>query len=158
MTGRPRRHAAIRQLLSDAHVRNQADLAQRLRRLGHRATQATLSRDLRLLGVVKGPDGYALPDALPGPDSPRQAAPLHAAVRALLLSATPAASVLVLRTPPGSASALALEIDRAPPPGVIGTVAGDDTVFVATAGPAPCRRLAASLTALTRTPPARTLA
>jgi transcriptional regulator of arginine metabolism len=78
---------------------------------------------------------------------------LVAAVRTWLAEARTAQSLVVLKTPPGGANALAIAIDRAALDGVVGTIAGDDTVFLAAAGVPQARRIARDLTALkTRRP------
>jgi transcriptional regulator of arginine metabolism len=121
-----RRHARLRELLLHERPRSQEEIGAILASEGIEATQTTLSRDLRELGVLKGPDGYTLP-ASPAPDIRS----LELAASAYLVSAQSAGNLAVLMTGPGQASALALEIDRAELGGVIGTIAGDDTIFVA---------------------------
>ncbi len=140
MPSRPTRHALIRAHIASGKVRSQEQLAALLAGAGCRASQGTISRDLRDLGVLKGADGFTMP----GPGESRTTPPkeLQRAVRERLLSADRAGSIVVLRTAPGHASALAVEVDRARPEGVVGTVAGDDTVFVATASPAKAARIA----------------
>lgn len=136
---------------------SQQDLAAALRkRDGIAVTQATLSRDLTELGVVKGPNGYMLPGALPtllpGGTTPAGSQARHAALTAALttalrqhfVSATRGGTLVVVRTPVGHANSLAVELDRAGLPGVLGTIAGDDTIFIA------CRDAEAA-TQLTRT-------
>lgn len=152
MSSAARRRHAIRRLIASGSVRSQGELASRLAKAGLPTAQATLSRDLRALGVVKGPAGYQL---APGATAPRPGpgSPLAQALRDLLLEARPAASLVVLRTPPGAAGVLALELDRSPPAGVLGTVAGDDTIFVASPSAPAARRLATMLLAARR--PAR---
>ncbi|MCA8955355.1 MAG: hypothetical protein KDC87_04735, partial [Planctomycetes bacterium] len=86
----------------------------------------TLSRDLRELGLVKGPEGYEVPDGSRG--QPTDA--LHAAVRLWLTGNAVAMNQIVLRTPPGGAQPLGLALDKAGIPEVLGTIAGDDTVLV----------------------------
>lgn len=120
------RQQRILDLLGREQVGNQAALQKRLAALGFAVNQATLSRDLRSLGVVKGKDGYELPQA---PLSPDSAQSLWHAVHTWLVAATAAQNLVVLRTPAGGAQALGLAIDRAMLPGVIGTIAGDDTVL-----------------------------
>lgn len=81
------------------------------------------------MGIVKAPSGWVLPDGLAsqgGPDS------FEAAVRSHLLWAKAAASLVVVRTQPGHADALAIEFDRWPQDDMVGTIAGDDTIFIAT--------------------------
>lgn len=108
-------------------VPSQERLVELLADGGIRVTQATLSRDLAELGVVKGPAGYMLAG-----DAPQSAdGGLERALRAMLVGGAVGGSLAVLHTGPGRASALALEIDRAGLKPVLGTVAGDDTIFVA---------------------------
>jgi transcriptional regulator of arginine metabolism len=135
-----RRQSRLRTLLEQRRPRNQEELAAMLRREGIEATQATLSRDLRELGVLKGPEGYTLPPqaALRETDGRE----LREAAEAYLLSAQPAGNLVVARTGPGQASALALVVDRTGMEGVVGTVAGDDTVFIAARSPRHAARIA----------------
>ena len=139
---RTERHEAIRKLIAGQQIRSQAELAERLATAGLAANQATLSRDLRELGVRKGPAGYELPGdtAAPGDGLTR-------AVGAFLREAIPVAHEVVIRTPPSGAQPLALAIDQHLPDGVIGTVAGDDTVLVICASPRAARRFARRLLA-----------
>ncbi len=135
MDAKGRRQQLIRRIVESRPVHSQEDLGSQLASQGVAATQATLSRDLRELGMLKGPEGYTMAAAPPlqafrtDPSQLRVAAQLH------LLSAQRAGSIVVLRTNPGHASALALALDQSPPDGVVGCVAGDDTIFVATPSP-----------------------
>lgn len=140
---RQERRQRILRLLAQERVRSQAELQRRLAQDGLAADQATLSRDLRALGVVKGPDGYELP-ASPLPPATAQQSLWHA-VRAFLLAAQAAQNLVVLRTPAGGASALALALDGAGLPGLLGTIAGDDTVLVVCASAARARSLVRQL-------------
>jgi transcriptional regulator of arginine metabolism len=124
-------------------VRNQADLQEQLAAEGCDVNQATLSRDLRDLGVVKGPEGYELPAE--GAASPAAEPTLQQAARTWLLGATPAQNLVVLRTPAGGAQPLGLAIDRARLPGVVGTIAGDDTVLAVCASASRAKALAREL-------------
>jgi transcriptional regulator of arginine metabolism len=131
---RTRRQRWIAQLIEKGHVENQEQLQALLAERSVRVAQATLSRDLRELGVVKGPAGYALPG--PGANgtsihTSSGGRVLGDALRTFLLRADRGGNLIVLGTAPGHAQALALALDRAELPGVLGTVAGDDTVFVA---------------------------
>jgi transcriptional regulator of arginine metabolism len=137
-----RRQSRLRVILEERHPRSQEELAAMLRREGIEATQATLSRDLRELGVVKGPEGYAFPQLGMVHDAGRE---LSEAAAAYLRSAAAAGNLVVLRTGPGQASALALELDRAKLDGAVGTVAGDDTIFVAAKTPRAAANLAKRL-------------
>ena len=140
-----RRRRLISQVLERGTVRSQEELAKHLRAHGVDATQGTLSRDLRALGVVKGPMGYALAGAEFAPVSgPGQgASELELTVRDHVLSAEPAGNLVVLKTLAGHAQPVGLALDRRAPEGIVGTVAGDDTVFIAVRSPRGAARLAA---------------
>lgn len=137
------RHAVIAQILARSSVRSQPELRDALAEHGIRTTQATLSRDLDELRALKvrGPNGeqvYALPPegggAGPaGPADPGQiAARLQRWCAEVLVTADFTANQVVLRTPPGAAQLLASAIDQSVLPGVLGCIAGDDTVLVVT--------------------------
>lgn len=127
-----RRRARLAALITANQVWSQQELAAILReREGIVVTQATLSRDLAELGVVKGPDGYMLPGAAPAPSAGDREAALASALRQHLVSAVHGGTTVVLRTPSGHANSLAVAIDHAGLPGVLGTIAGDDTIFIA---------------------------
>ena len=118
-------------------------LSDELEKAGIEVNQATLSRDLRDLGVVKGKNGYELPSTMMSPITEKHS--LWHTVNQWVLSATPALNQLVLRTPPGGAQALGLAIDNADLPEVIGTIAGDDTVLVICANDRKAKALARKL-------------
>lgn len=126
------RRQRVLQLIRQRAIKSQAELSQELLKAGIEANQATLSRDLRDLGVVKGKNGYELPSAAPQAQSLQLDAQAHLwhSVHTWLLSATPAMNQIVLRTPPGGAQALGLAIDNGELAEVVGTIAGDDTVLV----------------------------
>jgi transcriptional regulator of arginine metabolism len=138
------RQRAIRDLVEQRPIRTQQELAAALRERGFRATQATISRDVAELGLGKGSrDGrsvYMLPPRLrdadvSGEDRLRR-----------LLSDVPvefrvADRLLVIRTLPGSAHAVAAALDRTRWPEIVGSIAGDDTVFVATPDRSALKRL-----------------
>jgi transcriptional regulator of arginine metabolism len=154
-TGRQRR---IVELLGRHEVRSQGDLLGLLARDGIEVTQATLSRDLLDLGAVKVRSGRALVYAVPGeggdrtarpaPDGGEVSARLRRVCEELLVTAEPSHNLVVLRTPPGAASFLASALDHATLPGVLGTIAGDDTIMVITTGAPASRSTAATLLAL----------
>ena len=129
---RHRRLATLTRLLGGHRFSSQEEVATALARAGHEVTQATLSRDLRSLGVGKRPDAsgrpvYELPD--PGAetlDRERQLLDLKSFVNEVRV----AQNLLVVRTPPGHAHGVGRAIDLADYPGMIGTVAGDDTILV----------------------------
>jgi transcriptional regulator of arginine metabolism len=145
------RQRALVALLRSRQVSSQARVLEHLRMQGFDATQATVSRDLEDLGAVKvrGADGR-LVYALPEPEGVQGAA--HDEIRrvlgSLLLAIVPSGNLVVLRTPPGHANALASALDRAGLAGVAGTVAGDDTVLVVCAERTPGRTVARQLAAL----------
>ncbi len=125
------RQSAILELTQDEAIHSQEQLRRRLRSRGFAATQATISRDIKELQLVKrAADGaYRRPDAEPARARDTEVA-LRRAVGEYLRRATRVQQLLVLGTEPGQAQLLALAIDRAHLPAVVGTVAGDDTVLV----------------------------
>ena len=123
-----RRREIIKRLLSREPIPSQGALLGRLREQGIDATQATVSRDLRALGVVKTRDGYELERAGARREIPSV---VEEMIAEHVLTARAAANLVVLKTGPGRAQVVAVELDRAPPPGVVGTIAGDDTIFLA---------------------------
>ncbi len=145
-----RRQQHIRDLIAARTPASHAELQAWLARNGFRVTQATLSRDLHDLGVAKAPDGYVLADkGHGGPVDDGQA--LSRVLRSELLGVECAQHTVVLRTRPGKANAVAVEIDRAAQgavPEALGTVAGDDTIIVVTRSAAQARSLVRRLTRL----------
>ncbi len=141
MDSRDRRRRLIVEVLAEGPVPSQQGLMGALRRRGVRTTQATLSRDLRDLGIVKSPRGYLSPEAasvapggsgVSGMGTADPEAMLRRVLSAYLMSADPAGTLVVCKTSPGGAMAVAVELDRRPPEGLVGTVGGDDTIFLAT--------------------------
>lgn len=133
------RHGRITALIAEREIRSQGELAALLAADGIDATQATLSRDLEELGAIKlrGVDGGAGNYVIPEDGHPRPmtggTSRLARLLGELLLSYDASGNIAVLRTPPGAAQFLASAIDRAAPEGVIGTIAGDDTVMLVAA-------------------------
>lgn len=123
------RRSAILRLLRHAAVRRQGELVELLRREGHEVTQSSVSRDLRDLGVLKAGGRYLPPDAMQR--TLDDFGTLRQFVRGV---ATAGASLTVLRTTTGSAQSVAIAIDKAEWPEVVGTISGDDTIFIATDG------------------------
>ncbi len=128
-----RRQRAILTLVSTRPVRSQEELAELLEQQGFETTQATISRDIKELGLAKVPmkDGtshqfkYVVPSA-----DVSFTSRLHRLVAELVFSVKSSVNLIVLRTPPGSAMMLAAAIDEAQWPEIIGTIGGDDTILV----------------------------
>jgi len=123
------RHAAIREVINQSPVPSQDELRRKLARRGFHVTQATLSRDIHELRLLKGPAGYALPgngmeedeDALPG---------IREVLGSFGIEVRQAMNQLVLITTTSAAQPVAAGIDYEDWPEVVGTIAGDDTVFI----------------------------
>ena len=128
------RHAAILGIIRERRVRSQDELRSALAAQGIRATQATLSRDIHELGLVKVSDAEGVFYGT-GTEAGSVRPDLGQLVRTLLVSVDGVGPLLVLRTAAGSAGALTAAIDGAGWSEVIGTIAGDDTVLVVTRGP-----------------------
>ncbi len=147
MSGKVARQAEILDCLRRAPIHTQAELADALARRRVQVNQATLSRDLRELGVVRVPDGararYAVPDP-PAPPGSR----LRASARSFLVRVEVVDQVVVCHTPPGCAPALASALDGMRHPEVAGTIAGDDTIFILTRSRPGARALGRELVAL----------
>ena len=147
---RSRRLALLAQMLSGRRFSSQEEIVQALAREGFEVTQATLSRDLRSLGVAKRVDAHGKPAyELPSPavetiDRQRRLLDLRAFVNDIRL----AQNLVVVRTPPGHANGVGRAIDLADFGGIVGTVAGDDTVLVVMEDNAAARRLKKRLDAI----------
>jgi transcriptional regulator of arginine metabolism len=126
------RQGAIMRLVRERQLSTQAELAEALREAGIDVVQTTVSRDVAQLGLVKvrNTDGR-LVYALPGAEDLDRLSELSAALRRWALAVTPSASLVVVHTPPGFASPLAEAIDRAQLGDLAGTIAGENTIFVA---------------------------
>jgi transcriptional regulator of arginine metabolism len=127
------RRRAIRRILMTRHVTRQNDLVQQLQEEGFEVTQATASRDLAAMGAVKrrSPDGlfgYTLPDEPPALDESGE--DVAGVLAQFAHSITSTGSMVVIKTPPGAAQVVAGAVDRTGLEGVLGTVAGDDTLLV----------------------------
>jgi transcriptional regulator of arginine metabolism len=126
------RQGAILRLVRERSLATQAELAEALREQGYEAVQTTVSRDIAELGLVKVRNGGGrLVYALPGAEDLDRQNELTTAVRRWVLSLESTGPLLIVRTPAGFASPLAEAIDRAGPADVAGTIAGENTVFVA---------------------------
>jgi transcriptional regulator of arginine metabolism len=146
-----RRQHALQELIRSHEFASQDDVAERLARLGFAVTQATVSRDLEQIGAVKvrrnGQLAYALPEQAARDDGePRLAGVFREWVR----SVEPAANLVVIRTPPGSAHLVGVVLDEAGIAEIVGTICGDDTIFVACREAAEADALAARLRTINR--------
>lgn len=124
------RQGQILKLVNAEAVANQDNLRRRLNQHGMRVTQATLSRDLRELKLVKTAEGYRPLGAAPEESAAQPS--LARALREFLVDVRPAQNLLVLKTPPGGAQPLAAAVDAEHWKEVAGTLAGDDTILIIT--------------------------
>lgn len=137
----------IKELLTSSEISTQEELAEELERRGYAATQSTISRELRKVGAVKAttPAGgivYRLPQqvvAIP------TAIPTQS-LADMMLDIQHNGSMIVMHTTPGSASLVARFLDETKPAGILGTIAGDDTIFVA---PASTKKIDETVEAIT---------
>jgi transcriptional regulator of arginine metabolism len=144
---RRERQAAILELVTERALSTQAEVASALRETGFDVVQTTVSRDIADLGLVKvrAPSGR-LVYAQPGTSDTDRMRALGAALRRYALGVEPAGPLIVLTTPSGYANALAQAIDEAHHPAIAGTVAGDNTIFVAVRDGTPVSTLYEELT------------
>jgi transcriptional regulator of arginine metabolism len=147
------RQQQIRDLISTRPIRTQHELAAALRDRGYRATQATISRDVTEMGLVKhsnnGSRGYGLPPLVAQPETTGEER-LALVLRNLPIDVKQAGNLLVVRAVPGSAHPIAAALDRTGWPEVVGSIAGDDTVFVACPDRSSAERISRRLTQLAR--------
>lgn len=122
MRKRQRRHDVIREIIRERSIRTQRDLAERLRDYGMDCTQATISRDVMDMGLVKSREGYyVLPEEMR----------LQRMVSELVEEVHVAMNLIVIKTYPGGAAGVATALDTAEFKGALGTVAGDNTIMMA---------------------------
>jgi transcriptional regulator of arginine metabolism len=132
---------AIAKLLRENKLERQSQLVDLLRAAGYPATQSSVSRDLKDMGAIKLKSGYSLPEEEGGSngESLLQVAEFVRDIRAA------GANLLVIRTAIGAAQRVAVTLDRINWPEIVGTLSGDDTIFIATASAAQQRRLRSRL-------------
>lgn len=140
MTSTTERRHAVRELIEHGTFQSQSELHEALARRGFQASQPALSRDLRALKAAKQDGVYTMVPE-------ERVTPLDA-LRALVRGHSPASCFTLVRTEPGAASAVARAIEAEDLPGIAGTIAGDDTVLVATSSQAAARRVRALVAAL----------
>ncbi|NMC41914.1 MAG: hypothetical protein GYA43_12230 [Bacteroidales bacterium] len=126
-----KRLVAIENIIAGGNVSSQAEIIRRLKRSGIRCTQATMSRSLRQLGVIKVPDGkggyrYAVPSSESQKPAPVKGFELVSIIRSII----EVKSMLLIKTSPGYANSVAVTIDNAGRYEIAGTIAGDDTLLV----------------------------
>ena len=137
-----RRREEILRIVGESPVHSQDELLAKLTKRGFKVTQPTLSRDLRELGLIKTPAGYVAPEALAQPQNvalftPREMREerFEQLVRDSVLAATAAMNMVVIKTPPAAAQPVASAVDALVTDDVLGTIGGDDTIFVALSSP-----------------------
>jgi transcriptional regulator of arginine metabolism len=139
------RQQVIIELAHQGPLPSQQELRKLLSRRGFRVTQATLSRDLNELRVMKTPEGYVLPNG----DAPAESLPaLSRVVREFVRDVRRAQNLLVVKTVAGSAQSVAVAIDGEAWEEIVGTVAGDDTLLIITADNKDAKELQERLEAL----------
>ncbi len=121
------RQKIIEDIVAKRPVASQDELRLLLTRRGHAVTQATLSRDIHELGLVKTPEGYAI---LQDERIPTHLVSVERLVREFVLDVTAAQNLVVVRTSAGSAQGVAAALDAERWPEVVGTVGGDDTILI----------------------------
>jgi transcriptional regulator of arginine metabolism len=141
------RQRAIAELIRSRAPSSQEELGELLAGLGFAVTQATISRDLEQLRAVKvrrgGQLSYALPDQVRGAQGPR----LATVVREFVRSVESAGNLVVIKTPPGSAHLVGVALDQSDLPEIVGTICGDDTLFIACLGASEAEALSLKLRA-----------
>ena len=144
---RAQRQRAIVDILRESSPLSHEDVSARLTTAGNQVRRATVSQDLEQIGAVKvkrGPQlGYALPDQLA--DRDRSGTRLRRIFGEWVQSIETAGNLIVVRTPPGSAGLVCLALDQAKLPEIVGTIAGDDTLFIAVRSGLPVEPLAQRL-------------
>jgi transcriptional regulator of arginine metabolism len=132
------RREAIGRIVREQPIHSQDELLALLRKRGFRVTQPTLSRDIRELGLAKTPSGYVVPEHLGNVTpiaafTPRELREerLDQLVRDSVIFAEAAGNMVVLKTPAAAAQPVASALDATPPEDALGTIGGDDTIFVA---------------------------
>ncbi len=138
------RFETLRSILQNGEAGTQEEIAEELRKKGFDVTQSTVSRALRRIGAIKafderGETVYRLPEETAVP------LPIQAGLHDLIQEITHNGMMIVIHTSPGSASLIALHLDNARPGNILGTIAGEDTIFVA---PASARAIKATVEAI----------
>ncbi|NMC28046.1 MAG: arginine repressor, partial [Syntrophomonadaceae bacterium] len=126
-----RRHFAIREILQSERISTQEELCEELRNRGYDVTQATVSRDIKELSLVKIPDGSGYRYALPETQSRKTSnVRMRRVFQDSVVGYNHSENIIVIKTVPGAAQSIASLIDSLDNPLILGTVAGDDTIFM----------------------------
>jgi len=136
------RHAAIRNLVDENEVASQDELRRKLFRRGHRVTQATLSRDIHELGLMKTSEGYKLPQ---GEDGELALPSIERLIQTFVYEVRTALNQVVIKTSAGSAQPVSAAIDAEDWDEVVGTIGGDDTILAVTSDSRAAEKLAQRL-------------
>jgi transcriptional regulator of arginine metabolism len=142
---RRKRHLKILELISTRAVRTQDELAEVLAAEGWEVTQSSVSRDIAALRLVKVDGAYRRPASVVIPADPNE----RRIADGVLTAEAAGDALVVVHTPAGEANRVAVALDRLAWPEVAGTIAGDDTIFIAVKGPAARRRVLDALGKLT---------
>lgn len=127
-----RRHFAICEILAHQHITTQEELCEALKHRGYDVTQATVSRDIKELHLIKIPDQNGYHYSLPESQGTRASHDrLQRVFRDFVINIDYCDNLIVIKTLPGSAQSVALLVDSSAIPNIMGTVAGDDTIFSA---------------------------
>ena len=133
------RHHRILELIDREPMVTQEEMVKRLQQQGLQVTQATLSRDIKELGLVKTVEGYAAPGTVSEVAPPTPS--LSHLLREFVVDVREAQNLLVLKTNPGSAQPVAAALDAASWPEMVGTIAGDDTILLISSSAKSCQQL-----------------
>jgi transcriptional regulator of arginine metabolism len=131
------RRQVIARLLQEHNISRQSELVELLRAEGYPATQSSVSRDLKDLGAAKLKNGYSLPEAI----DVRNAESMLTVTEFIRDVRAAGPNLLVVSTAIGAAQRVAVTLDRIAWPEIVGTVSGDDTIFIATSSATQQRRL-----------------
>jgi transcriptional regulator of arginine metabolism len=142
---RRKRHLKILEIISTRAVPTQEDLAEALAAEGWEVTQSSVSRDIAALRLVKVDGAYRRPASVVIPADPNE----RRIADGVLTAEAAGDALVVVHTPAGEANRVAVALDRLAWPEVAGTIAGDDTIFIAVKGPAARRRVLDALGKLT---------
>src|SRR5271157_2935423 len=133
------RHAAVRDVIATREVSSQEELRRLLFRRGHRVTQATLSRDIHELGLVKAAEGYKVPQ---GEEAEIHLPSIDRMIQEFVYDVKTAQNLVVIKTSPGSAQPVSAAIDAEEWDEVVGTIGGDDTILAIASNAKSAGRLA----------------